>query len=71
MEGSFSIVPDTTIEELVERRPAAIRYLSDKGIRCIICGEPVWGTLASAAREKGFGDDDILRFVQELNHLEG
>lgn len=42
-----------SIEKLVERTPAAVTYLSRAGIRCIRCGEPIWGTLEEAAREKG------------------
>jgi hypothetical protein len=65
----MEITKDITIEELVEKVPEAIKYLSKSGIRCIICGEPVWGTLESAARDKGFGDADIERFVADLNDL--
>jgi hypothetical protein len=58
-----------SIEELVEILPAAVTYLSKKGIRCIACGEPIWGTLEEAAREKGFSEQDIKGFVKELNAL--
>ncbi len=64
------ITKDITIEELVEKVPAAVQYLSRAGIRCILCGEPIWGTLEDAAREKGFGNEDIERFVADLNGLE-
>lgn len=63
------ISKDTSIEELVEKIPAAVQYLSRAGIRCIRCGEPIWGTIEQAAKEKGFGDDEIERFVTELNEL--
>jgi len=65
----MEITKNIGIEELVERLPEAIKYLSRSGIRCIICGEPIWGTLESAAREKGFSDEDIDRFVADLNEL--
>jgi hypothetical protein len=58
-----------SIEELVEILPASVTYLSDKGIKCIACGEPIWGTLEEAAREKGFGDREIKVFVDDLNGL--
>jgi methionine synthase II (cobalamin-independent) len=58
-----------SIEELVDILPASVTYLSKKGIRCIACGEPIWGTLEEAAREKGFGEDEIKEFVRELNAL--
>jgi methionine synthase II (cobalamin-independent) len=58
-----------TIEELVEKVPEAILYLSKNGIRCVLCGEPIWGTLEEAAKQKGFSDDDIERFVKDINRL--
>lgn len=57
------------IEELVELLPASVTYLLKKGIKCIACGEPIWGTLEEAAREKGFGDRTIEKFVNDLNEL--
>ncbi|MFC2112724.1 DUF1858 domain-containing protein [Bacteroidota bacterium] len=60
-----------TIEELVEVLPASVSYLSRQGIKCIACGEPIWGTLEEAALEKGFDRDSIGRFVEELNALAG
>jgi len=58
-----------SIEELVEILPASVTYLSKKGIKCIACGEPIWGTLEEAAREKGFRDKEIHQFILELNEL--
>lgn len=58
-----------SIEELVERIPASAGYLSGKGIKCIACGEPIWGTLEEAAMEKGFSSMDIENFVMELNAM--
>jgi hypothetical protein len=60
-----------TIEDLVQQVPGAVNYLFDKGIRCIRCGEPIWGTLEEAAKEKGFRDEDISHFVDDLNRLVG
>ncbi len=60
---------ETSIDDLVTTLPAAVKYLSEKGIKCIACGEPVWGTLEEAAREKGFDEDEISAFVRDLNKL--
>ncbi len=68
-KSSLVVKPETTIEELVDVSPEAVTYLMKQGIRCIRCGEPIWGTLEQAAREKGFGDDEIARFVKELNDI--
>jgi len=64
------ITKDIEIEELIEKVPASVSYLSKKGIRCIMCGEPIWGTLEEAAREKEFSDEEIDIFVSEINELE-
>lgn len=58
-----------TIEELVSDYPDSVKYLMDKGIRCIKCGEPIWGNFESVCKEKGFSDSDIDLFVSELNDL--
>ncbi len=43
---------DVTIEELVIKYPDSVKFLMDKGIKCIACGEPVWGTLEENAKER-------------------
>ncbi len=63
------ITKEITIEELITIKPEAVTYLMDKGIRCLVCGEPIWGTLESAAKDKGFSDSDIDKFVEDLNKL--
>ena len=63
------ITSDITIEELVTELPASVTFLMEKGIKCIACGEPIWGTLEEAAKEKGFGEEQVSEFVRELNNL--
>jgi len=63
------ITPAILIEDLVSRHPQSVRYLLQQGIRCIACGDPIWGTLEGAARDRGFTDKEIERFVDELNLL--
>lgn len=65
----MEITRDITIEDLVHEKVGAVRYLAERGIKCIACGEPVWGTLEEAAREKGFSDEEIEGFVRDLNAL--
>ena len=65
----MEITKDISIEDLVELKPVAVRYLSEKGIKCIACGEPIWGTLEEAAMEKGFSEKDLELFIQELIRL--
>ncbi len=60
---------DMEIEELVTSYPFSVKYLMEQGIRCIACGEPIWGTLEEAAKEKGFDNAAIQEFVEEMNKL--
>ena len=39
----------------------------EKGIKCLACGGPIWGTLDSAAKDKGFSDKEIEEITKELN----
>jgi hypothetical protein len=63
------ITKDTTIEELIQKIPVASNYLAEQGIRCIRCGEPIWGTLGEASSEKGYLPEQIEIFVNDLNDL--
>jgi methionine synthase II (cobalamin-independent) len=65
----MEITKDIYIEELVEQVPSSVRYLMDEGIRCILCGEPIWGTLEDAVLEKGYNLADLERFVIALQEL--
>jgi methionine synthase II (cobalamin-independent) len=57
------------IEDLVKDYPFSVKYLMEHGIKCIACGEPIWGTLEEAAKEKGFDDESIDQFVGEMNAI--
>jgi len=63
------VTKEIEIEDLVIIIPNSVAYLMEKGIRCLRCGEPIWGSLDSAAKEKGFSDKEIIKFVDELNNL--
>jgi hypothetical protein len=65
----MTINKETSIEDLIEQVPGSVEYLMKKGIRCIVCGEPIWGSLEEAAEEKGFNEADINSFVTDLNQL--
>ena len=60
---------DIYIEDLIELLPSSVQYLSEEGIKCIACGEPIWGTLEQAAREKGFDEDKIEGIIRDLNEM--
>ncbi len=66
---SPEITKEILIEELVDTYSFSVRFLMEKGIRCIMCGEPIWGTLEEAAKEKSFTDEEINKVVMELKEL--
>ncbi len=63
------ITKDILIEDLVEDYPFAEEFLRVRGVKCIRCGEPIWGTLEEACKEKGFSDEEIEKIVEEMNRL--
>ncbi|MCF8365085.1 MAG: DUF1858 domain-containing protein [Bacteroidales bacterium] len=69
MMNTPEINKDIYIEDLVKHYPFSVRFLSQKGVKCIACGEPIWGTLEEAAREKGFDDEKISQLLAELKDL--
>lgn len=69
MTEQKKITRQIEIEELVNLLPQSVSYLMEKGIRCLRCGEPIWGTLESASKEKGFSENEIETFVDELSLL--
>jgi len=64
-----AVTKQISIEQLVDQVPGAVKYLMEKGIKCIACGEPVWGTLEENAKLKGFTDEQINVFVNDLNSM--
>ena len=63
----FEIKKETSIEELINIFPLAIPLLSKYEIRCLLCGEPSWGTIGSAAKEKFIDDSRLEEILVELN----
>lgn len=63
------ITKETTIEELVSILPESVSYLMDKGIRVLICGEPIWGTLEEVITAKGYSVNELGNMINDLNLL--
>jgi len=59
------ITLDIEIEDLVAEFPEVAGFMTKKGVRCIRCGEPVWGTLKELLEEEAVKDPQKL--VDELN----
>jgi len=58
-----------SIEDLVRGYPGTIRHMIHRGLPCLVCGEPTWGTLEDLAQDKGLTDERIDSLVDELNTL--
>ena len=63
------ITKDILIEDLVDNYSFSVRYMMEKGIRCIMCGEPIWGTLEEAALEKGLSQEQLADIVSEMKEM--
>jgi methionine synthase II (cobalamin-independent) len=63
----LSISKDMLIEDIVEQYPETIGPMQQMGIQCMLCGEPVWGTLEEKVKEKGLSNlDDIVNKLNEI-----
>ncbi len=61
----MQIHADMTVEELLEAHPSIARFLADRGIVCVRCGEPYWGTLRELAGHKGL-EGQIDQIMEEM-----
>jgi len=61
------ITKEMWVEEILEKYPTAQEFLSKKNIVCVMCGEPVWGSLEELMRDKDFSDEEIDTIIKELN----
>ncbi len=55
------------IEDLVREHPEVISPLAEFGIICILCGEPVWGTLGELIDKKGLNNQSEI--VEKINKI--
>ncbi len=66
MELKF-ITKNMEIEEIVEKYPQTIAPMQEMGVQCMVCGEPVWGTLEEKVQEKGLENmDEIITRLNEI-----
>jgi len=55
------------MEDLVRDYPQVVPMLVRRGVVCIQCGEPVWGTLWEALQRAGIEDQDFM--LKELDKM--
>ena len=58
---------DIYVEDLVQDYPEVIGPLSEMGIICIACGEPVWGTLEELMIKKELNNSEEI--MTKLNKI--
>jgi hypothetical protein len=63
------ITKEMWVEEVLEKYPTAQEFLSKKNIVCVMCGEPVWGSLEELMQDKDFSDEEIDTIIEELNEF--
>ncbi len=59
------IKADDIVEDLIEKYPELDAFLIRRGIRCVVCGEPVWGTIGELIESKNMDVDEVLAEVNE------
>jgi hypothetical protein len=52
------------VEDLVATYPELIGPLANRGVVCLVCGEPYWGTLEELAAAKGI--TDMKKLLRDL-----
>jgi len=60
----FKLTEESTIEELVTRFPQTVNVFIKHGIPCIVCGEPLWGTIKENAEK--YDVKDLHSLMDEL-----
>lgn len=54
------------VADLIAAYPFAVSFLSERNLHCIICGEPVWGTIEELARDKHLDPQQIEELIIDL-----
>ena len=57
------------VEGLLEQYPRATGLLLQHGVPCLVCGEPVWGTLHEVLTKHGKAPADIVAIIDDLRKV--
>jgi hybrid cluster-associated redox disulfide protein len=60
------ISKETTIEEILDAYPGTVKVFMDFGVPCLVCGEPLWGTIGEVAEKYKV---DITHLITRLNEI--
>ena len=64
-----SINNDTLVEDLVHAWPDGVSFFMQRGVKCIACGEPIWGSIGDLCRSKGMTDETVNEVLAEANRM--
>lgn len=67
MALSLPLTGDEFVEDLVLEYPQAVGFLTERGIRCLMCGEPFWGKLGELVEDVGGDQEKFQTILDELN----
>ncbi len=59
------INPEDTVEDVITKYPKTVKVFMEFGIPCMVCGEPIWGTIKENAEK--YNVKDIQKLLKELN----
>ena len=62
-----TIHSDDLVEDVVETYPETVRTFMDHNFPCLVCGEPVWGTIEENARRNGIVGEAFHTLMRALN----
>jgi len=58
------ITDDMTVEQVLDTYPKSVKVFMDLRIPCLVCGEPLWGTIKETAERYGV---DLPLLLERLN----
>ncbi len=60
------IKPEDTIEDVITKYPKTVKIFMNFGIPCMVCGEPIWGTIKENAEKYGVKElDELIKALNE------
>lgn len=60
----FALAADQLVEDALRLHPRLAALLLERGVVCLRCGEPVWGTLGETIARKGLAVEPLLRELE-------
>jgi hypothetical protein len=58
------VLTESLIEDLVRDFPSTVNVFTRHKLPCILCGEPLWGTVGENAARYGADLDKLLKDLQ-------